>query len=189
MTSVAIILLVLASAWVADRSVASVALNDGSYILLIRHGDAPGRSEPAGFNLNDCSTQRGLSEKGRDEARNLGVMLRAAGVNVMRVMASRFCRAHETAQLLKLGPVENAPAFDDLAFNKSRKIELLDGERQLIASWRGPGVLLVVSHGSNIKALTGMAVAQGAMVVVSQKQDHLIAKPFSVSLETAATLN
>jgi hypothetical protein len=54
---------------------------------------------------------------------------------------------------MNLGTVENAVAFDDLSFNKQDATELLDGgEHELIASWHGPGVLLVVSHGSNIKA-------------------------------------
>jgi len=82
---------------------------------------------------------------------------------------------------MKLGTIENAAAFDDLSFNKQRARELLDGERKLIASWHGPGVLLIVSHGSNIKALTGIALEQGAMVVVSQKQGQLVAKPVNFS--------
>jgi hypothetical protein len=45
---------------------------------------------------------------------------------------------------------------------------LLEGERELIASWHGPGVLVVVTHSSNIKALTGLEVEQGEMIVTSR---------------------
>jgi phosphohistidine phosphatase SixA len=166
---------------VADLSSASAVLNDSSYVIVARHADAPGRGEPVGFDLNDCSTQRNLSDKGRNEARDLGAMFRSRGINVTKVLTSRWCRAHETAELMKLSLVENAPVFDDFEFNKQQAKELLDGERKLIASWRGPGVLLVVSHGSNIKALTGIDLEEGATLVVSWEQGRLLAKPFSAS--------
>ena len=74
----------------------------------------------------------------------------------------------ETAELLRLAPVENATAFDDLALNKQRTNELLNGERDLIESWHGPGVLLVVSHSSNIKALTDIDLEEGAWSLLAR---------------------
>ena len=150
---------------VPNNSLVSGALGEHPYVILLRHGEAPGRSEPLGFNLNDCSTQRNLSDKGRDESRQLGELLRAHGINVTKVLTARFCRTRETAELLNLGPVEDDAAFDNLEFNKLRAAELLDQEREHIASWRGPGVLLIVTHGSNIKALTGFQLEEGAMIV------------------------
>jgi len=170
---------------VADASLAQPALDDSAYVIVARHADAPGRGEPTGFDLNDCSSQRNLSDKGRNEARDLGATFRARGINVTKVLTSRWCRAHETAELMQLGPIESASVFDNLEFNKQHANKLLDGERKLIASWRGPGVLLVVSHGSNIKALTGIDPEQSEMLVVSVKQDRLVAKPFGVSSANA----
>ncbi len=175
----AIISLLSSPMWLAIRPLASTVPSDNSFVVLVRHGDAPGRGEPAGFDLADCKTQRNLSEKGRSQARDLGAKLRASGVNVTRVLTSQWCRARETAELLRLAPVENATAFDDLALNKQRTNELLNGERDLIESWHGPGVLLVVSHSSNIKALTDIDLEEGAMVVVSSKHGRLLAKPLS----------
>ena len=150
---------------VPNNSLVSGALGEHPYVILLRHGEAPGRSEPLGFNLNDCTTQRNLSDKGRGESRQLGELLRAHGINVTKVLTARFCRTRETAELLNLGPVEDDAAFDNLEFNKLRAAELLDQEREHIASWRGPGVLLIVTHGSNIKALTGFQLEEGAMIV------------------------
>lgn len=147
-----------------DRQTASA---EPSYVILLRHGDAPGRNEPASFDLNDCTTQRNLSDNGRDEAREMGDALRARGVNVARVLSSRWCRTHETAELLNLGPVEAARPFDNLEFNKHRSTAMLERERQLIASWHGPGVLVIVTHSSNIKALTGLDAARGTVIVAS----------------------
>ena len=150
---------------VPNNSLVSGALGEHPYVILLRHGEAPGRSEPLGFNLNDCSTQRNLSDKGRGESRQLGELLRAHGINVTKVLTARFCRTRETAELLNLGPVQDDAAFDNLEFNKLRAAELLNKEREHIASWRGPGVLLIVTHGSNIKALTGFQLEEGAMIV------------------------
>jgi hypothetical protein len=51
--------------------------------------------------------------------------------------------------------------------------------RDLVASWRGPGVLIIVSHGSNIAALMGIRLEQGQMLVARMKHGELVAKTFS----------
>jgi phosphohistidine phosphatase SixA len=171
----AVILLFSSLLWAADRSPAP----DSSFVVLARHADAPGRGEPDGFDLKDCNRQRNLSEKGRNQARNLGAMFRSHGINVTKVLTSRFCRARETAELLGLGSVNESAAFDELSFNKDHAQQLLAEARDLLASWRGPGVLLIVSHGSNIEALSGIHLEQGEMLVASMKQGELVAKTFS----------
>ena len=156
--------------WLANPS----AAQEDAYVILLRHGDAPGRSEPRGFSLADCDTQRSLSDKGRDEAQQVGELLRAQRIKVTKILTSRWCRARETAQLLQLGAMEDAPAFDNLEFNKQRAAELLDEERNLIESWHGPGVLLIVTHGSNIQALTGIHLEQGTMIVAKPQERNSV---------------
>jgi phosphohistidine phosphatase SixA len=152
---------------VVERIGARAAADKESYVLILRHGDAPGRNEPPNFDLNDCRTQRNLSDKGRNEAIEYGALLRKQGINITKVLTSRWCRTRETAELLKIGAVKNEPAFDNLEFNRRHSADLLDSERKLIASWRGPGVLLVVTHSSNIKALSGLEIQEGAMIMAS----------------------
>jgi phosphohistidine phosphatase SixA len=159
--------LLVISTFVVEHLGAQAAADKRSYVLVLRHGDAPGPNEAQNIDLNDCGTQRNLSDKGRKEAREYGALLRTQGINITKVVASRWCRTRETAELLKIGPVKNEPVFDNLEFNKDRSAELLDAEHKLIASWRGPGVLLVVTHSSNIKALSGLEIGQGAMLVAS----------------------
>jgi len=183
--AVAAALFVGSQSIVADSST-QAALDQSSYVVLLRHADAPGRKEPQGFDLNDCSTQRNLIDKGRNDARELGAILRARGINVTKVVTSRWCRAHETAELLKLGTVEDDSAFDNLESNRSIAAALLDREREVIASWQGPGVLLVVTHSSNLKALTGLDVEQGAMIVASPTPAGRTALRFGkISLQSA----
>ena len=47
-------------------------LEDGGKLIFIRHAYAPGNGDPNNFNLNDCSTQRNLSNKGREQAEYIG---------------------------------------------------------------------------------------------------------------------
>jgi phosphohistidine phosphatase SixA len=163
------------------------AVADASYVILLRHGDAPGRHEPAGFNLQDCATQRNLSDQGRNEARELGEQFRRQGVVVTKIVSSRWCRTRETAKLLGLGAVADAPSFDNLEFNKKQASDLLEGERQMISSWRGPGILVIVTHSSNIKALTGFEVEPGAMIVAKPKQTARAPLQFSKVLVASAS--
>jgi hypothetical protein len=48
----------------------SALARDGA-VLIVRHGVAPGTSDPPGFRLDDCSTQRNLSAEGRAQAERL----------------------------------------------------------------------------------------------------------------------
>ncbi len=93
-------------------------------------------------------------------------------------MASELCRTQQTAELMKIGPVESAPAFNDIADFPQKANELLSRERQVINNWHGPGALVIVTHGSNIKKLTGLHVNPGAMIVTTFEADHMVAWAF-----------
>ena len=47
-------------------------LEEGGKLIFIRHAYAPGSGDPNNFNLNDCSTQRNLSEEGKKQAKSIG---------------------------------------------------------------------------------------------------------------------
>jgi hypothetical protein len=48
-------------------------LRSGGQVVLLRHAlTTPGVGDPAGFRLDDCATQRNLSETGRRDARRIG---------------------------------------------------------------------------------------------------------------------
>jgi hypothetical protein len=44
----------------------------------------------------------------------------------------------------------------------------------LIAGWKGPETLLVVTHGANIQALTGSNLDSGEIVVVNTAPDGML---------------
>jgi phosphohistidine phosphatase SixA len=143
------------------------ALKGSGKVALIRHAaTAGGAGDPAGFRLEDCATQRNLTEKGRADARRLGEQFREHGIVVGRVLSSRWCRCKDTAALMEVGPLEIAPTFDNAFTFRDRLRELTEGARAIIGAWTGPGTLVIVSHGANILPLVGFQPAEGEMVVV-----------------------
>lgn len=89
----------LAEAMPADSSLLR-SLQQGGYILYVRHGDATVGTDSPSLNFNDCSTQRNLSEAGRSQAVSYGNALRQLHIPVqMPVVASPFCRTKESAEL------------------------------------------------------------------------------------------
>lgn len=156
-----------ASAHAADES-AWTALRERPTVVLIRHGATiGGAGDPPGFRLEDCATQRNLTEKGIAESRAAGERVRAQKVPIGKVISSQWCRCQDTARLMDLGrSVEINPTFNNAYTLRDRRDELTSGARAVIAAWKGPGALVIVTHGANILPLTGFQPVEGEMVVV-----------------------
>ena len=152
----------------ADTAAAWAALRKDPVVALMRHADAPGGTgDPANFRLDDCATQRNLSEQGRREARAVGEKLRSERARIAKVASSPWCRCKDTAELLELGPVHLDANFSNVVVLSERRGEITEAARRVVAAWKGPGSLLVVTHGANIQALVGGTnPAQGEIVVV-----------------------
>ena len=148
---------------VADERDAWAALVDGRHVALIRHGSAPpGYGDPPGFKIDDCATQRNLDERGRAQARAVGEAFRQHGVAVGEILSSPWCRCLETARHLALGPVESVMAVA----SSDRSPERLGVLKQMVAAWRGPGTLVLVTHAFTIQSLVGIMPEQAETVVV-----------------------
>lgn len=75
-------------------------LRGGGYTILMRHmSTQPVAPDPALFDLRDCSTQRGLSEEGRTQARLIGQAFAKLAIPVGKVLSSPYCRCLDTAKL------------------------------------------------------------------------------------------
>ena len=169
---IAVVALLLGLCVAADRAIADeaavwTALRAGGHVALMRHADAPGGfGDPPGFRVDDCATQRNLSAKGRADAARIGARLKPAGIAVEKILSSPWCRCMDTATLLALGPVEAEPTFGNVVVLRNQAETLAAGGRAAIDKWSGRGNLLVVTHGANIQALTGIQPASGEIVVV-----------------------
>ncbi|MCI4661517.1 MAG: histidine phosphatase family protein [Neomegalonema sp.] len=142
------------------------ALEQPGTAIILRHARAPGYSDPAAFTLGDCSTQRNLDARGREQARSIGEAFRANGIARAAVYTSEWCRCRETAELLDLGAVEPLPAlnsfFEEREQSAARTAALLDFLRQTLPT---PVPMVLVSHQVNISALTGESTGSGEGIV------------------------
>ncbi|HJQ59499.1 MAG TPA: histidine phosphatase family protein [Vineibacter sp.] len=156
----------------ASEDAAWAALRGDGHVALMRHADAPGPfGDPPEFRLDDCATQRNLSDKGRADATTVGLRLKANGARLGRIVSSPWCRCVDTARLMNVGPVDIEPTFSNVVVLRDQRDTLTAGARAFIRAWKGPGTLLVVTHGANIQALTGYNPASGEMVVVAPRAD------------------
>ncbi len=150
------------------------ALREARSHVVVRHAEAPGVGDPAGFRLGDCATQRNLSNDGRAQARRISEQFKAEGIEIDHVLTSRWCRASETARLLDLGPVREDPALDSFFEDRStaeRQTQAV-AERLKALDEDGDRAVLV-THQVNISALTGVGAASGEMVVIRLNGDDV----------------
>ncbi len=137
------------------------------YYVLMRHALAPGTGDPANFQLDDCSTQRNLSEQGRAQAQRTGAVFREKNVAVEQVLSSEWCRCLDTAELLDLGPVERLPALNSFFQDRSQGSERTQQLQDFMVNNRdNSGVTILVTHFVNISAIAGSGVSSGEMVVM-----------------------
>lgn len=148
----------------ARADVAEVARQMGAEVLFLRHALAPGTGDPAGFRLEDCATQRNLSEEGRVQARDLGGAIRAAEVPVVQVLTSQWCRARETAVLLDLGPVVEEPGLNSFFGEPEQRGPVLERLNERLMDLP-EGITVMVTHQVVITAITGQTVGSGGAVL------------------------
>lgn len=145
-------------------------LQRGGQVVLVRHAlTDPGVGDPPNFRLEDCATQRNLSEQGRRGAQRLGEALRARRVPVAKVMSSPWCRCLETSRLAFGQAAEVQPALGNLFGRHEREAQQVAELRRIV---RAPerGNLFLVTHGSTTLALTGVSPATGEMVILTPQQ-------------------
>ncbi|MGZ5039919.1 MAG: histidine phosphatase family protein [Usitatibacter sp.] len=152
-----------------EEGVQWARLRRGGLVLLMRHAQTEaGLGDPPGFSLDNCSTQRNLSEKGRDEARRAGERLRREKVPIARVYTSPWCRCRETANLA-FGRAEDWEPLSSVFDFPQREAEFTERVRKRIAGYatRKPGGnVVMVTHNVNVAALTRLSIAPAEIVVV-----------------------
>ena len=156
-----------ASAAAAEREAIWRLLQNGGQVVVMRHASTErGVGDPAGFQLNDCRTQRNLSPAEREEARRLGEAFTAHSIPVSQVLSSRWCRCLDTARLA-FGGVEPWPPLDSFFNDRSRRDDQTQAVRRRIAAPPAKGNLILVTHQVNISALTGVFPAPGEMIILT----------------------
>jgi phosphohistidine phosphatase SixA len=164
-----VVLMVASNSAAADDSALWSALADGGKVVMIRHTQSEDATPEVSMHLSaegDCTQEQNLSEEGREQARALGALFQGHGVSVDAVLSSEFCRARETAELAfadyeawtPLNLIEALPAGDSEW--------LMEDVRERMGDFDGEGVLVLISHRSNINTITFQQTEPGDIVVV-----------------------
>jgi phosphohistidine phosphatase SixA len=143
------------------------ALRHGGYVLYMRHTSTDfGESDDRMTSFEDCSKQRNLTDRGRAEARAIGIALRELAIPIGQVLASPYCRTLETGRLVFGSTtvsmaVRGGPARPD---SPDRYAEL----RQLLSTPPPRGTnLAIASHGNPFYGVAGPPyLAEGEIAVI-----------------------
>jgi phosphohistidine phosphatase SixA len=154
-------------------------LRAGGLVLLMRHASTTeGLGDPAGFKLDDCSTQRNLSDAGRSQARRVGERFRAERVVVEKVLTSPWCRCRETA-MLAFGQAEDWTPLSSVFDYPHQEPEFTESVKKRIGTYarrKLAGNLVMVTHNVNIAALSKFSV-EPAEIVLMRPDGCCNAKP------------
>ena len=147
---------------------------------MLRHTQTePGVGDPPGYRLDQCATQRNLSESGRDQARLIGEWFKTRNLKPRSVQTSIWCRCKDTAELAfgqyaVLGAL--ASTFDNRSGQDSQTQELKSRLKNIPVGqfevW--------VTHQVNITALTGEVPGMGEAMLVSAQSRMLGRTTFSL---------
>ncbi len=140
------------------------AFSQPGAIAIMRHALAPGTGDPSGMEIDNCATQRNLDARGQQQARATGAALRARGITFDVVFTSQWCRTRETADLLAVGPVVDAPSLNSFFEDRSTRDQQTKETVDLISATSER--LMLVTHQVNISALTGQSTRSGEVLVI-----------------------
>ncbi|MFU0503324.1 histidine phosphatase family protein [Pseudaminobacter sp. NGMCC 1.201702] len=171
---VAILFLLLALTPAQATEAGWALLREGGHVVLLRHAITPGTGEPANFDIEKCSTQRNLADRGKQQARKMGALFLARAEFTERVLTSRFCNCLETARLaFDERIVEPFAALDRPADEgpgaKAQNAAVMEEVR----SFSGSGNLVMITHLENIVALTGRTAREGEAIIVRAEGERL----------------
>ena len=143
------------------------ALRHGGYVVYLRHAATDRSKEDAGVvDLDDCSTQRNLSDSGRRQAREIGHSFRRLEIPLGQVLSSEYCRTRETAKLA-FGRAELEPDLTGFPNDGDPGYaERVRRTKELLA--RRPGErenAVLVAHIRNIEASADVSIEEGELAV------------------------
>ena len=149
-------------------------LKDGGKLIFIRHAYAPGSGDPNNFNLNDCSTQRNLSEDGRKQAQYIGNFFTKNKIKIDKVLSSEWCRCKDTAKYAfneyNTFSALNSFYSSKFAKNEKRQIQEL---KNYIKNWESKKNLILVTHYVVISSMLDIGVNSGE-IIISNKNFEII---------------
>ena len=141
-------------------------LKKGGNLIFIRHAYAPGGGDPNNFNINDCSTQRNLSDSGRVQSEKIGKFFKENNIPISSVLSSEWCRCKETAQIAfeNFETKNFLNSFFSEKFSKNRKSQMIN-LKKYVDNWDKEKNLVLVTHYVVISEALDYAPSSGEIVI------------------------
>ncbi|MGF1482531.1 MAG: histidine phosphatase family protein [Cyanophyceae cyanobacterium] len=136
------------------------ALQQGGYVIYFRHAQTEkDYADQVSADVNDCSTQRALSEEGWQQAQAIGAGFEAHSIPVGQVISSEYCRAWQTASIA-FGRYEKNPALNFLPFEdytEEQVAQMRDNVMPLLTAVPESGTnTVIVGHDDIFESATGI---------------------------------
>lgn len=147
----------------------SAVLSHGANVIFIRHALAPGFGDPAHFDIKDCSTQRNLDATGRQQARDLGDMMRKTELTFTSVLSSRWCRCQDTASAMKIGAFQTYDGLNSFFQDHVDREETLRLLNKRLSTLAPNDLEVMITHQVVISAITGISPRSGGLVLYNTK--------------------
>jgi phosphohistidine phosphatase SixA len=149
-------------------------LKKGGNLIFIRHAYAPGGGDPNDFNINDCKTQRNLSNTGREQAKKIGSFFRVNNSPIDKVYSSEWCRCKETALVAfnKFEIKNFLNSFFSIQFAKNKDLQMKN-LKNFIKNWNKEKNLVFVTHYVVISESLNYSPSSGE-IVISNKDFKVI---------------
>ena len=145
------------------------SLKEGGKIIFIRHALAPGNGDPENFDLNDCSTQRNLNQRGIEQSKFIGNIFNKNQIKIENVYSSEWCRCIDTAKFAfkKYQTFSALNSFYDIRFeaNEERQITQL---KEFINQWNGKENIIFVTHFVVISSMLNIGTSSGEIVITDK---------------------
>ena len=141
-------------------------LEEGGKLIFIRHAYAPGSGDPDNFNLNDCSTQRNLSEDGKKQAQLIGVFFKENKIKIDKILSSEWCRCKETAFIAfeDFETKDFLNSFYSIKFAKNKKTQVKN-LKKYVNKWNNKKNLILVTHYVVISEVLNYAPGSGEIII------------------------
>ena len=145
------------------------SLKAGGKIIFIRHALAPGNGDPENFDLNDCSTQRNLNQRGIEQSKFIGNIFNKNQIKIENVYSSEWCRCIDTAKFAfkNYQTFSALNSFYDIRFeaNEERQITQL---KEFINQWNGKENIIFVTHFVVISSMLNIGTSSGEIVITDK---------------------
>ena len=144
-------------------------LRAGDCALVMRHAQTvSGVGDPPNFRLDQCSTQRNLSDAGRAQAVGIGQWFKVNKLQPRSVQTSPWCRCKDTAELA-FGKYTELAALASIFDDRSNQDAQTKALRTRLGFLPAGQFEVWVTHQVNITALTGESTSMGEALLVSNK--------------------